>query len=53
MKSLPLFLGLPPKVEENKRGLFQCTRIDEVFNAVLITAHNILMMSITPSPGEG
>gem|GEM_PF-4552367 len=26
--------------------------IDEVFNAVLIAAHNILMMSITPSPGE-
>jgi putative transposase len=30
-----------------KRGLFKCTKINKVFNADLVGAHNIL---ITPSP---
>jgi putative transposase len=39
------------------RGLFKCTRLNKVFNADLIAAHNILMTPnntlmtpITPSP---
>jgi putative transposase len=35
------------------RGLFKCTRMNKVFNADLIAAHNILMMPITPSPEKG
>jgi putative transposase len=35
------------------RGLFKCTRLNKVFNANLIAAHNILMMPITPSPEKG
>jgi putative transposase len=33
--------------------LFKCTKLDEVFNADLAAAHNILMTPITPSPERG
>jgi putative transposase len=35
------------------RGLFKCTTMSKVFNADLAAAYNILMTSITPSPGKG
>jgi len=35
------------------RGLFKCTKLNKVFNADLIAAHNILMTPVTPSPGRG
>jgi putative transposase len=35
------------------RGLFKCTRLGKVFNADLAAAYNILMTSITSSPGRG
>jgi len=33
--------------------LFKCTKLDEVFNADLAAARNILMTPITPSPERG
>jgi putative transposase len=35
------------------RGLFKCTKLNKVFNADIVAAHNILMTEITPSPGRG
>ena len=38
-----------------KRGLFKCTKLNNVFNADLVGAYNILIrgLSITPSPPSG
>jgi len=37
------------------RGLFKCTKLNKVFNADIVGAHNILVkgLSITPNPLEG
>jgi putative transposase len=35
------------------RGLFKCTRLNKVFNADLIAAHNILLAPVTPEPRKG
>ncbi|PUA32314.1 MAG: transposase [Zestosphaera tikiterensis] len=37
------------------RGLFKCTKLNKIFNADIVGAHNILVkgLSITPSPREG
>ncbi len=33
------------------RGLLKCTRLNKVLNSDLVAAYNILVKSITPSPG--
>jgi putative transposase len=35
------------------RGLFKCKTMNNVFNADLMAAYNILMMPVTPEPREG
>jgi transposase len=35
------------------RGLFECTRLNKIFNADLAAAYNILLTPVTPEPRKG